>query len=215
MRYLLFLSIFFSFNSWCGEPKWELMREQMGIKVYKKIYENSSLIAFRGVGVIKAPIQVVANTILNENREGKLSDALLETKTLEWIKYPNEYIEYNEIEMPLWITNRDFVSKVFLTYNKKRKELTVAYNSSLKYQTPINKDNILGDINGSSYTLTSIDNGKQTLADGTALADPKGSIPKWFVNIFQASWPYETLQLIRKHSIKTDPISKHIKDVFK
>ncbi len=35
-------------------------------------------------------------------------------------------------------------------------------------------------------------------------ADPKGSVPKWLVNLFQKGWPRNTIEGIRKQAAKAD-----------
>jgi len=42
------------------------------------------------------------------------------------------------------------------------------------------------------------------MLDGVVIADPKGMIPKWMVNMFQKDWPLSTLRAIRLQVKKTD-----------
>jgi hypothetical protein len=52
--------------------------------------------------------------------------------------------------------------------------------------------------------LTPIDGGKKTHIDAQILADPKGAVPKFLVNLFQKDWPLKTLRALRAQAKKKD-----------
>ena len=68
---------------------------------------------------------------------------------------------------------------------------------------------------GSRYILTAVDEGKRTKAMVEIHADPMGSIPKWIVNLFQKSWPRNTLIGMQQQLQKPDiPEMQLVKDFF-
>jgi hypothetical protein len=40
------------------------------------------------------------------------------------------------------------------------------------------------------------------------LADPKGSVAKWIVNLFQKSWPRKTIASLRRQVAKKDIVDQ-------
>jgi len=60
-----------------------------------------------------------------------------------------------------------------------------------------------------------IDGGKKTRVLAEVLADPKGSVAKWIVNMFQKGWPHNTITSLRAQVKKPD-IKDHarLKDVL-
>ena len=203
MRIIFILFLLTSFaNTFSSE--WRLVKEKNNIKIYSKSDEDSSLVSFRGVGEVNAPFGKVVQIVLDPNRARTWGKDLKESKVLKWIKKPLEFVEYNEVNMPLFIQNRDFVSKIKITVNKKEKYIRVDYVKDHDYENPVKEDNILGDLTGSYFIVHSIDGGRRALLDGVAIADPKGWIPGWVVNLFQSNWPYGTITKIRLQAERND-----------
>ena len=65
-------------------------------------------------------------------------------------------------------------------------------------------DCVRGQLDRSAYTMTSIDGGKRTHLIVEIHADPKGSVPKWLVNLFQKAWPRNTIEGIMRQVAKPD-----------
>ena len=65
-------------------------------------------------------------------------------------------------------------------------------------------DYVRGEFTYGTFTLTSIEGGKKTRVLAEVLADPKGSVAKWIVNLFQKDWPHKTIESLRKQVAKPD-----------
>ncbi len=192
----------------CFGSDWELIKEQEGIKIYRRPLKNTSLLSFRGIGEIDAPFGKVVQILLDSEKTSEWANQFPDNRILKWIKKHYEEVRYSELKMPLFFNNRDFISLSTATVNYKEKYLRVNFDKASGYDKPLKKGNILGDISGSYFIIYSLDGGKKTKVDGVAVVDIKGRIPIWIVNFFQARWPYNTLINIRKQSKKSS-IKEH------
>jgi hypothetical protein len=71
-------------------------------------------------------------------------------------------------------------------------------------------DYVRGEIMQSYFILTSLEHGTKTHISVEVHADPKGSVAKWIVNMFQKSWPHNTISRLRAQVAKPD-IKEHIR----
>src|SRR5207237_1192006 len=81
--------------------------------------------------------------------------------------------------------------------NKKAKTLALRYRSENDPAAP-NTGYVRGELINSRFVLTSLEGGTKTSLLAEIHADPKGSVPKWIVNMFQRSWPKDTFSGIKK-----------------
>jgi hypothetical protein len=106
------------------------------------------------------------------------------------------------------LADRDFVFHVKLELKPKQKQMIVRLKSVNDAAAP-KTDHIRGHMIYGMYVLTAIDDGKKTKILTEMLCDPKGSVAKWMVNLFQKSWPYNTITALRKQvkkaGIKDNP----------
>jgi hypothetical protein len=208
MKSIIFISIILIISTAhsAATEAWVKINEENGIEVFELEKKDSSLVTFKGTGVIYAPIGMVLDVLLDTKRAPEWAADLEQSKVLSWISKPMEFIEYNHIHMPLILSDRDFISKVKLQVNKKDKSITVRYSTpdQEKFRKVHTKGNVLGDLNGSYFKMTSINNGKSTFLEGVVECNPKGMLPKWVVNLFQKDWALTTLTAIRKQTAKSD-----------
>jgi hypothetical protein len=171
-----------------------------GIEIFRKEADDR-LVAFRGVGVVEAPLPLVATVIFDTNRRKDWIEGLVDTSIIRWGGKDN-FIEYDHIDMPLLFKDRDFVSKVTMSFDMSRK-MTFHYQPADDPSAP-RTSYIRGELIDTTFILSSIDNGNKTLIDAEFLSDPKGWIPKWLVNFFVKDWPKKTFRNLRKEVRKSD-----------
>ena len=177
--------------------KWEKITSESGINVFKKEIEGSPIIAFKGDGVIDAPILRVASVLADAARNKEWMDRVVESQILE-VKSPIERIQYSHVKTPPGLDDRDFVSHAKLNIDAANKRLTFAIHSVAHSAKPPGAGGIVrGELMGSSFLLVPLDGGK-TRVITEFHADPKGSVPKFIVNIFQKDWPINTIKGLRK-----------------
>ncbi len=173
-----------------------------GIQIFKKEVADGGLVAFRGVGDVEAPLPLVATVIFDTDRRREWIEGLVESWILRWGD-ENTFIEYDHIGMPLFITDRDFVSKITISADLSTKVLIFHYQPAGDSYAP-RTNYIRGKLIETTFILSSIDNGKKTRVDADFLCDPKGHIPKWLVNFFLRDWPKTTFRNLRKEVLKSD-----------
>ena len=173
-----------------------------GIQIFKKEGSGSGLIAFRGIGVVEAPLPLVATVIFDTDRRRKWVEGLVDSRILRWEDKDN-FIEYDHIEMPFLMNERDFVSKITIRVDLPKKEMVFHYRSSDDPSAP-RTDYIRGEVIDMTFILNSIDNDRSTRIDAAFLCDPKGWIPRWLVNFFLEDWPKRTFRNLRKEVLKSD-----------
>ncbi len=173
-----------------------------GIQIFRKEAGDSRLVAFRGIGVVEAPLPLVATVIFDVDRRREWIAGLVDSRIIRWGNKDN-FIEYDHIGMPFLITDRDFVSKVKMSFKLSKKEMVFHYQPSGYPFTP-HTNFIRGELIDATFILSSIDNDKKTRVDAEFLCDPKGWIPKWLVNFFLKDWPKTTFRNLRKEVLKSD-----------
>ncbi|MBT3584084.1 MAG: hypothetical protein HN509_04200 [Halobacteriovoraceae bacterium] len=199
MKLLIFLPFFMFIQASYAVPgaTWKKTKTRLNVEVFEGKIANSKLVAFRGKGIIDAPIQKVASVIHDTSLTKEWVSDLVESHVLSRLN-TFEKIEYNQTHAPWPLSNRDFVYSVKVAYDKSAGVLKILMGSATHKDAPKLKNIVRGELRESSYTLKSIDGGKRTDIMVEILADPKGAVPKWIVNIFQSVWPSNTIDNIRK-----------------
>ena len=180
---------------------WKEMGREDGILSFKKEVAGSPLVAFRGEGIVDAPIAKVASVILDHERAVEWVDSLKEARL---IRMTGEFtfVEYNHVGMPPLVQDRDFLTAGKIVADAQSGILDLVMEPIEDADVPVGKY-IRGDLHG-HWNLRSIESGTKTYVITEMHADPKGSLPKWIVNLFQTGWPQNTLEALRKQTTKTD-----------
>ena len=172
-----------------------------GIQILKK-ETGDRLVEFRGIGVVDAPLPLVATVIFDTDRRREWIEGLADSRIIRWRDKDN-FVEYDHIRMPIFFQDRDFVSKIKMTFDLSGKEMAFHYQPSDDPSVP-RTSYIRGELLDTTFILSSIDNDTKTRVDAEFLSDPKGSIPKWLVNFFVKDWPKTTFRNLRKEVQKPD-----------
>jgi hypothetical protein len=191
-----------------GKPAaWEKFGEDDGIAVFRRDLPGTPVVALRGEGVVDAPILRVASVLVDTSRATEWIDSVVEARTLRKVG-DDEYVEWDHVATPFVLKDRDFVFSAKLELRPKDKKVLLNYHSVDDPAAP-KTSFIRGRFIYGTFALTSIDGGKRTRVLAELLCDPKGSVAKWIVNLFQKSWPHETIMAlraqVRKPDIKDNP----------
>ncbi len=172
-----------------------------GIQVFEREVSGSSLVAFRGVGDINAPLLQVATILFDTERRRDWIAGLGESRILRWNDKDN-FVEYDHIELPFFIRDRDFVSRIRVSFDQSRKEMVFRFQPSDDPSAPPT-DYIRGEVINATFILSTVENDEKTRVDVEFLCDPKGLIPKWLVNYFLRDWPKTTFRNLRKVALNS------------
>jgi hypothetical protein len=188
-----------AFSTDASADAWSKTGDSDGIKVYRRDSGNG-LIAFKGEGLISAPLVRVASVVFDTARATEWIDSLSEAKVLRRMS-DMEYVEYDHFSMPFPLTDRDFVTSNRMEYDAAKRTITIRIRSVSDPAAP-STSNVRGTLISSTFVLTPTPDGSGTYVIGDVDCDPRGSVPNWIVNFFQKDWPHDTLMALRKQVAK-------------
>ena len=186
-------------------PAWEVIGTDDGIVTEKREWDDSPVVEFRGSTIINSRLSKIVSVLSDTSRKLEWVDRAKEAKDLEVIS-KLERVEYNHSTAPWPVKDRDFVFKASATPDLARRTLLVTLKSVDHTAMPEQDCCVRGEITNSSYKLEALEDGSKTRVTVQILADPKGSVPKWIVNLIQKSWPRKTLQRLAAQAAKTDVV---------
>jgi hypothetical protein len=195
-----------------GGAGWELVDKGKEMVLYEREVPGSDVIAFKGVGVLEAPLARVASIILDVEHAHEWVDSMEESKLLKRLS-PLEYVAYSHIGTPFVMKDREFVSHVQMEIDPASKSFSLTYKMVDDESAP-KTSYIRGQLIHSRFLLQSLDGGKRTSLLAEVHADPRGSVPKWIVNLFQRAWPKNTFKGIQKQLEKRKEVPPAFADVI-
>ena len=193
-----------------AKPQWQQFDEEDGIRMFRRDVPGSDIVALRGEGFVAAPIGRVASVLVDRKRSTEWIDRLVKTKLLRQIS-ETESIEWDHIKTPAPLKDRDFVFKSVISTDPGQKRVSFNYYSVTDPLAPETDDYVRGTFKAGKFELTmatrknpdgSITKG--TIVNAEVEVDPRGSVPKFIVNMVQKSWPHTTLMALRKQVAKPD-----------
>jgi hypothetical protein len=190
--------------------KWEMFDEEDGVRCYRRDVAGTDIVALRGEGFVAAPITRVASVLVDRSRAHEWIDRLGKTKMLRHLS-ETESINWNHVKTPTPLKDRDFVFKAVLSTDPAKKKVVLSYFSVTDPLAPVTDHYVRGHFQSGKFELTAVE---RTNKDGTktkgtqvvaeVIVDPRGSVPKFLVNMFQKSWPHKTITSLRKQVAKPD-----------
>jgi hypothetical protein len=193
---------------------WELVSEKDGIKVYSMEIPGSDLIAFKGVKLMQLPITKVAQVILEENVERKKEwiDMIKDFRILE--RGSGQQTAYSAYDLPWPIEDRDYVIRSRLNIDNEANQIVLDLQS-VEHPAAPQTLGVRAHLTHSSFKLVPKP-GHATEVTVEIQTDPKGSLPKWLVNLIQKGWPSNTLKKLEKQAARPDTMENVlIKTQFK
>lgn len=179
-----------------GDGKdWEKVDEDDGLTIYEK-KDETGFLAFRAEGVIDGSVRDVASAILDADHTTDWVDHLEEDRVLSR-PGPGKFIEYTHIGTPFVLKDRDFVCEVNVKADEKAKVLSIESHSVDDPGAPRTKY-VRGSVVHNEFRLSPDGSPNRTLLRGEFHIDPKGTVPKWIVNLFQRAWPRKAFLAIQK-----------------
>ena len=181
-------------------PARELIEDKGGVQVWRRDTPGSDFRGIRGAGLVDAPVRQVALVLLDDAHAPEWVDSLAEARVVR-LRGDAEYVEYNRVAMPLFVSDRDFVTTVSMARDPKARSVTILSEPAPDEEVPRPKGVVRGVLRA-SYLLESVDGGKRTRLTVEIFSDPRGSLPAWLVNFFQKDWARETIEGIRGQAKK-------------
>jgi START domain len=185
---------------------WQKSCNTEGLTIYWSKVKGSQLIAFKGEGIVSEPLDKVASVIVDTTRATQWIDSLVASRVVRSVS-PTEFIEYDHVGIPFpfdaLMHDRDFVSRVDLSFDPSDRRLTVSYEPAEDGAAPPLKNYCRG-VMSCVFQMVPMSMPDQTYVEAEIHCDPKGAVPKWLVNFFQQGWPQTTFENLRKQAKKPD-----------
>ncbi|SMF29914.1 START domain-containing protein [Pseudobacteriovorax antillogorgiicola] len=183
--------------------QWEQVKVEDGISVYRKSFEDSNVKGVAGAALIDAPASKIVWVLMDHEHKDDWVDKFRDARTIETPSRLTS-IQYAAFSMPFPVSDRDFVYAYEFQYHSNRNMIEVDVKSVEHKSAPEDDSvGVRGEIIMGKYRLYPSKNGKQTYVEVEYLADPKGLLPSWIVNIVQKNWPYKTIKGLRKQVQKS------------
>jgi hypothetical protein len=186
-----------------GGVVWRPNQDRDGIRTLLGDVRGSDFIAFRGVGIIDAPIAKVATVLTDVTRHSEWVPHFGGMRIVRHIS-ETEKVIYRHVTTPFIISDRDFVAKVVIQEDEAPGHMLVEFSSVLDPREPEYEDKVRGVLHQSGYRMWPIDGGARTMMVFTIHVDPKGNVPAWIVNRFQSGYARSNIQNIRRQAAKPD-----------
>jgi hypothetical protein len=180
---------------------WEEINHEEGITVWSRDVANSSIVEFRGRGVVEAPLIRIAAVIRNSARKPEWIAHCAEERALHMFN-PGHAIVYNRTKSPNFlVSDRDVVIDASATVMPERQMVRIDFHSVTDPKMPpVDGAVRIPRVNG-FWLLHKLDD-RNTEVTYQVQADPGGAIPTWLVNYVQRKLPLNTLLGLRKQSNK-------------
>jgi hypothetical protein len=179
---------------------WERVGVRDGVSVYRKYIPGTDLFAFKGDGFVDAPLTRIAAIIFDTQRSHEWIPDMVASRVLRWAG-PHEFFTYSHVGTPIVIKDRDFVSRVRFEAIPEKRQLIFRFSPAPAGEMAETRY-VRGELLKTEFVLT--EQGARTHIQGEIHCDPKGSVPRWIVNLFQKDWPVKTLKGLRRQALKTD-----------
>jgi len=186
------------------DQDWEKIGEDDGITTWRKEIPGNPVVAFKGRGMIDAPITKVASALDDPNRQKEWMSDMAEVYNVEVIS-ETERVEYDHASVPWPFHDRDFVVRSKVEVIPAKEPTFMIRSWSVEHpKVPVKDGLVRGEIYDTYFKLVSKEGNTKTELTLEIFADPKGAIPKWLVNLFQKAWPRETMEGLQKQVKKPD-----------
>ena len=181
----LFTIIFFTSNA---QPKWELVKDKNGIKIYTSQQADSKYKLVKVNALLPGKLEKVENLLQtpenNKNWIFKTNESYIIKRNSK-----DEIISYSSTALPWPASDRDLVAKSNFKYNADHSFKVILKGEQGIYPEKKNKVRVLFFYN--TWDVKSDGKGN-VMIDYFLQIDPGGSLPAWVINLFVAKGPYET-----------------------
>ncbi|WP_171406821.1 START domain-containing protein [Acinetobacter guerrae] len=172
----------------------KLSLDKNNIKVWTYQTENNPVIQYKAETTFDVPIEQAVGLILNVEHAAKWVPYVSETKVLSRDDKKGEFILYMVLDFPFPLKDRDLVVKGKIS--KTNNGVISIRNNAVTGYYPIQKDRLRLNKYEGDWTFQKLGANKVKVTT-SGYADPAGSIPLSFVNMFVQQQPYQMLMKMK------------------
>ena len=177
------------------EAKWDLVKDEKGVKVYLRKVKGIDFKEFKGVITIKSSLASLVALVSDvEASPGWLANCS-KSEVLKRLS-PQETYVYSLSKAPWPVQNRDAIVHHVISQDKDTRVVTVKQTGKPDYIEKKKRTARVKKADG-FWRFTPLENGQVEVVY-QVLSDPGGDLPAWLVNSSLASQPYQTLLKMEK-----------------
>ncbi len=178
-----------------AKPAWEEIKNEGGIKVWRKSTKGNRLVDFRGTALVKAPLAKVIAVISESDRLCEWRDRCSKAYRVER-RGDDKQVVYYRLDSPPLIADRDVL--VEATCESDGKGGVLCPFKSIKHPKDPKPSGVVRMPMLRGYWHL-IPKGKNRIETTYAVtADPGGWIPMWVYNLASKKLPFRALEGLRK-----------------
>jgi len=182
-------------------PAFEEIFQDEGITVWRREIPGTSLVEFRGRGVVKAPIVKIAAVIRDDTRKTEWMKNCVGAATVRYTK-TGQAVVYNRTGSPVpLVSDRDIVLLTKVNVDAAKRAVVISFSQvEDPKMPPVDGVVRMPQLKG-YWKLEQVDKGS-TRVTYQVQADPGGLLPKWLVNWVNKKLPFHTVNNLRGQSGK-------------
>ncbi len=179
-----------------AQEEWRMVKNSDGIRVFTRPLADSSLDEFKGVAMINASLEVVAELIRDVNAQPEWMADCIEARVVK--KYSDEdMLVYNVTRAPWPVSNRDVVVRSRGRVDPKSGKVSITFKAVDEPSVPKKSGHVrITDLLGQWHLKKEGDD--KTSVVYIIRANPGGSIPASIANMTSKNIPHRTLLNMKK-----------------
>jgi hypothetical protein len=198
LRLSTWIVFFCSLTASAQEPAWVSIERHPEFEVFERKVPGSDVIAFRGIGFMNHPVRQVATLILDRSNRPEWVPELNRVQLLSGT--PFEFLEYSHIKTPFVIKDRDFVTQIKIRLLEDTRSILITNQAAGNEAQAPRTNYVRGEIREARFLIEPGPREGTTKLTAEMHVDPKGTVPKWIVNLFQRDWPKSTFERLKAYA---------------
>lgn len=191
-----------------SEAKWEELSNEDGIVVWSREVPGTSLVEFRGRGLVKSPIKHLIAILRDQDRKTEWMANCVGNHAIEYLP-GNKMVIYNRVGSPApLVDDRDTVLQTEARFDVAARTVELSFQETKHPKMPAVEDVVRMPKTRGFWRLEYKDP-NLTMVTYQVQADPGGSIPQWVVNWASKGLPRKTLEGLRVQATKGGYESQH------
>ncbi len=178
-----------------GEPAWEQIDKDDGIRVFKRDIPGQELPGFRGEVVIGAPMDRIVAVLKDHKKHTAWMHKCVEARQIKDLG-ANRSIDYNRTDAPWPVWDRDTVLEAQWTFSADGRAAKLEFHNTNLSPVPLPEKTVRMPRLVGYYKLWKIDD-NTTKVVYQVEADTGGSLPTWLAKSVARDLPYHTLDALR------------------
>ena len=190
----------------------KLSLNRNNIKVWTYQTENNPVFQYKAETTFDVPLERAVAVVLDVERTPQWVPYVAKAQLLSRDEKKGEFTLYMLLDLPFPLKDRDLVIKGKM--NKNADGSISIKNNAIKNSYPERPDVIRLNQYTGDWTFQRLANNKVKVMT-TGYADPAGSIPLSFVNMFVQQQPYQMLMKMKKEIYNPLYAQPHLPDLLK